>query len=102
MRTLYQEIFPPYFIVKYKPINREEKRLFDREYEKVVKELLFIDFKFVAELFGDEDWVSYQQLFTHYNAMYKEVATKLIRTTKLKFLEVNPDYFWQEYKPIES
>lgn len=101
MRTLYKPILPPYFTLKYRPSNREEKRLFDREYERVVKELLPVDFKFLAELFGD-DIETYKELFTKFNTLYKATAEHLKKNGKLKFIEVNADYFYNEYKPLET
>ena len=102
MSTLYQEILPPYFILKYRPTSRDEKRLLDREYEKVVKELLHVDFHFISCLFDDDMDESYQELFTRFNNAYKQIAANIKKSAKLKFIEVNENYFYQEYRPIET
>lgn len=90
----------PYYTIIVRPMNREEKRKFTFETDKVIKELFPIDAEFLTDLFvRDRD---YHEAFTERNTQYKEEVAKLNKLNKWKFIKLPDTYFYEEYKPIEN
>ena len=95
---------PPYYTIKCLPSNREEKRLFMRETDKIADLLFEVEAKFLFALFNDNGY-SYMDLFTHFNNVYKDVynSAKVLHGRKLRFIELNQiEYFYKEYYPKEN
>ena len=89
-----------YYTIIVKPMNREEKRRFTFETDKVIRELFPIDAEFLTDLFvRDRD---YREAFTERNTQYKEEVAKLNKKNNWKFIKLPDTYFYEEYKPTEN
>lgn len=99
---VFKTIVPPYFVLKYTPTNRQEKRLFDRECDKVMQHLMPIEFGFIAMLFDECDQNSYIYLFNKFNEDYRNACIYLNLTAKLKFITLDDKYFFNEYNTLNT
>lgn len=89
-----------YYTIIFKPMNREEKRKFTFETDKVIRELFPIDAEFLTDLFvRDRD---YHEAFTERNTQYKNMVARLNHLNKWKFIKLPDTYFYEEYKPTEG
>ena len=87
-------------IPRYKLGNRAEKRLFNQEANKVLKPLMQIEATFFDYLFDENQKWSYRALFHVFKDQYAQAAERLSKGKKM--LEVDLDYFIENYKPIEN
>ena len=85
---------------RYKLSNRADKRLFNQEAQKVLKPLMTIEATFFDFLFDENQKWSYRALFHVFKDQYAETAEKLSKGKKM--LEVDLDYFIENYKPLEN
>ena len=84
---------------RYKLSNRADKRLFQKEANRVLKPLMTIEAKFIGYLFDETQEWSYQALFHAFKLEYKAEAEHL--SSGWKMLVVDLEYFEQTYKPQE-
>jgi hypothetical protein len=101
MKTIYGVIEPPYYKVLFYAQNRETKRKFAKETEIMISTFLPIEMEFLGLLF-DENGLSYMELFTAFNTIYKDECDRLKKEHNFEYLKLKPDYFYKEYYPHES
>lgn len=99
---VFKEIVPPYIVLKYTPTNRQEKRIFDRECDKVMQHLLPVEFGFIATLFDEAVDEPYTYIFNRFNEDYKKAAQWLKLTAKLKMIAVDEAYFFNEFNTLNT
>jgi hypothetical protein len=88
--------------VLYKPMNRAEKRRFEREVDELVEKLFAIENNFMRDLFHPAyDDKDYQTLYAFHLEQYLIMAKWLKRYGKFKFTAPDLDYFHNEFKPRE-
>lgn len=99
--------FEGYYRIKYAPSNREQKRKFIRETDRVIKELFTIENEFLWYMFGPEDdEMNVQYIGSSYTEVYEyfckrfEAMCGLFRLKKLVYIEIKRDYFRNEYRKI--
>jgi hypothetical protein len=100
--------FEGYYRIKYAPSNREQKRKFIRETDKVIKELFTIENEFLWYMFGPEDdemnmqYIDYnhQVVYEHFCKRFEKTCDWLNITQKFVYIEIKRDYFREEYRKI--
>lgn len=90
----------PYYTIVCKPINREQKRKFTFETNKVIEVLFEIDAAFITDIFVKGR--DYQEAFTDRNTSYKKMVEYLNKVNKWQYIKLPDDYFYNEYRPIET
>jgi hypothetical protein len=100
--------FEGYYKIKYAPSNREQKRKFIRETDKIIKELFTIENEFLWYMFGPEDdemnmqyyGLEHMEVYEHFCKRYEAMCDWLNRTQKFVYIEIKRDYFREEYRKI--
>ena len=89
----------PMITIRLEPINRQQKRVMDREYQSAIRHLLNTECNFLSQLFNEGDNNSYDALYTFYHNQYTNNVRHTMNVIKPKFIEVNKFYFADTYKP---
>lgn len=87
---------------KYKPRNREERRVMVFERDKIIDRLVEIEASFIIHLFSAEfDSYSYQVLYAFHLERYIEMVKWINKERTPKYCIVHENYFADMYKPME-
>jgi hypothetical protein len=84
------------------PQNREQKRKFISEYEKVKADLEPIEMKFVDMLFRNEVGLEYGDIYQHFLLSYESAIKWWNSYGKLRIVSLDPYYFRDHFKPEEQ
>jgi hypothetical protein len=81
--------------------KRAAKRKQEAEAEKLLQTMNACEMLFYKSLF-EESTNSYDEIYNHYLREWQEAVKYCAKVYKTKYAIVNPIYFEQMYKPIES
>jgi hypothetical protein len=104
-RHIFGTIYRPYegyYKVKYRPVNREQKRELGQEMVKVIENLLEIEASFLMWLFKADNDADYNLNYQEHLKMYEDRCLWLKQKYNFKWITIDTYYFENEYKPIEK
>ncbi len=83
------------------PVNREERRKCQSEYDKIQEKLLPIEIQFRNGLFQENTFwnVTYNRLYNSYHPTFQNVLTYL-KCWQFEYWELNDFYFQETYKSV--
>lgn len=83
-------------------VSREAKRLYMFEATKAVEDLSNINSEFLSELFSEEGFLDYQRTYAIHLSWWTNVCEWYRIYGKLRYAKINPDWFVQNYRPLEN
>lgn len=84
------------------PANRQQRRPLEREIESLLPDFIALEKMFLDDLYSDEyDDLNYGTLFRYYQHKFNILCDRIERKRKLKYTEINRDYWAEMYHPIE-
>jgi len=87
-------------IPKKRPLNRADKRKMWHEYERIAKVLNGAENRFITQLFQEE--IEYEELYIHYLRQFNKNIVFVKDKIKPKLHYINPMYFQDNFKPLET
>lgn len=79
--------------------NRQKKRRFVFEAERIVPHLEEINQEFLYRLFDEEDKTPYSTLYEEYHVKWCNKVEWILDTMKVKYVLINLAFFSNQYKP---
>ena len=89
-----------YIVLKYKPVNRQQKKVIEKEILKAAKAVGWIEEKFIEAIFEETNY-SYEQIYLWALEIWKNNVSILYKVNKVKHIYIDEHYFSDNYKPIE-
>ena len=90
----------PMIFAKTAPINRSQKKLFQKEYVAAAKHLQNTEANFLNQLFDESSPHDYATLYTFYHNQYLNNVRVAKRVVGCKTIEINETYFSDTYKSV--
>jgi hypothetical protein len=86
---------------KKEPLNRSERRSYNREKQRLENFLIEVEMYFNRDLFNEEfNHISYQDVYEHFLFLYKRRCDWVNTVKKPRWFKVREDYFKETFKPI--
>ena len=90
----------PMIFAKITPVNRQQKKRFQKEYVAVAKHLQNTEANFLNQLFNEADNNSYEALYTFYHDQYLNNVRVAKRLVNMNTIEINETYFSDTYRSV--
>lgn len=96
-----KQIYPVWY--KFRPRNREERRMFYFEREKIIDRLIEIEASFILHLFRKEyDTIAYRTIYAFHLESYIAMVRWINKELTPKYCIIHEHYFEEMYKPMEN
>jgi len=90
----------PMIFAKTTPVNRSQKKIFQKEYVAAAKHLQNTEANFLNQLFDESSTHDYATLYTFYHNQYLRNVRVAKRLVSCKLIEINETYFSDTYKSV--
>tara|TARA_R110000744_G_scaffold326685_1_gene432476 strand:- start:334 stop:660 length:327 start_codon:yes stop_codon:yes gene_type:complete len=85
---------------KYTSINRQSRRAIDKELQKIGRELIDVESRFLDQLFEEDRGISYDDLYRYYLRQYLDNIAACKSLFKPKHVNINEYYFEKTYRSV--
>jgi hypothetical protein len=79
--------------------NRQQKRRFKKEAEKIAGKLEEVNTTFIWHLFNAADSMTYKEIYIYYLDQWKKTVESLVNSKQFTHVAIDLLFFEREYKP---